>query len=102
MGVTAGIVTTGAIIVAIAVLFLLARTRKASSLGIVHLSHVKCSKCGTEFDYAWIPGASLTAVRLFNSRYFRCPICRKFSLFNICDTQVDAEIHHCSIRIGPS
>ena len=102
MGVTAGIIVTAAIIAVIAIVFILARTRTGQSIGIAHLSHLKCGKCGTEFDYAWIPGASLTSIRLGGSRYFRCPSCRKFSLFNICNTQVDPKAHHCSIRIGPS
>ncbi|MGI0129814.1 MAG: hypothetical protein ACREDE_08855 [Thermoplasmata archaeon] len=42
-----------------------------------------CPKCGSAFDYEFIPGASMTAIRLGNSRYMRCPICRKFSVFKM-------------------
>ena len=33
------------------------------------LSHLKCPKCGYEFDCAWIPGASFTLIRFINSRF---------------------------------
>jgi hypothetical protein len=42
-----------------------------------------CSKCGGSFDYEYIPGASLTAIRLGNARYMRCPICQRFSVFKM-------------------
>ena len=66
------------------------------------LSHIVCPKCGLEFDYAWIPGASFTDVRLFNSRLFNCPGCGNCSKFNVYDTTVDPETHHCKVRVGPS
>lgn len=40
-----------------------------------------CPKCGGQFDYQFVWGASLTAVRLGSSRYMRCPLCRKWALF---------------------
>ncbi|HTZ61560.1 MAG TPA: hypothetical protein VMC82_02805 [Thermoplasmata archaeon] len=42
-----------------------------------------CPKCGGAFDYEFIPGASFTAIRLGTSRYMRCPICRRFSVFKM-------------------
>jgi len=42
-----------------------------------------CPKCKGTFDYEFLPGGSLTAIRLGNSRYMRCPICQKFALFNL-------------------
>jgi hypothetical protein len=42
-----------------------------------------CPKCGGAFDYAFIPGASVTAIRLGTSRYMRCPICQKFAMFKM-------------------
>jgi len=42
-----------------------------------------CPKCGTTFDYDFVPGASFTAFRLGNARYMRCPICHKFSTFKM-------------------
>jgi len=94
---TVGIIIA-VIIAAIAIIFVLAPRLS----GIVQLSHVKCNKCGTEFDYAWIPGVTFTSIRLVTLRYFACPVCRKWSVFNIWNTRVDPETHHCAIKIGPS
>lgn len=69
---------------------------------VIQLSHLKCKKCGGEFDYAYLPGGSLTSIRLGNSRLLRCPICKKWSIFNIVNTRVDPDAHHCEIRVGPS
>ena len=96
------IIVTAVIIAVLVTLFIFALTRVSHSAGIVQLSHLKCKKCGTEFDYAWFPGVSFTSVRLVNSRFFRCPGCGGFSVFNIWDTRVDPETHHCPIQIGPS
>jgi transcription elongation factor Elf1 len=91
------------IIVSVAIILLLASISKARSGGLVMLSHLQCRNCGRQFDYAWIPGMSLSAIRLFHSRYFACPICGKWSVFNIWDTRVDPEKHYCgNIRVGPS
>lgn len=69
---------------------------------VVQTSHLQCKKCGAEFDYRFVPGGSLTALRLGKSRYMRCPVCKKWSLFNIWDTRVDPNAHHCELTIGPS
>jgi hypothetical protein len=69
---------------------------------IVQLSHLKCKKCGVEFDYAYVPGASFTSIRLGNSRFLKCPSCGKWSIFNLSKTRVDPETHHCELRVGPS
>jgi DNA-directed RNA polymerase subunit RPC12/RpoP len=69
---------------------------------IIQVAHLKCKKCGAEFDYAYLPGGSLTSIRLGKSRYMRCPNCKKWSLFNIVDTRVDPDTHHCELRVGPS
>jgi hypothetical protein len=45
--------------------------------------HLTCPKCGGEFDYEYVPGASFTALRLGSSRYMRCPLCRHFSVFSM-------------------
>ncbi len=97
MSETEGIIIA-VIIVGIGLLFVFAPRLSR----IVQLSHLKCIRCGAEFDYAWIPFLSFTSVRLIKWRCFMCPVCRKWSLFNIWDTRVDPEIHHCDIRIGPS
>jgi predicted RNA-binding Zn-ribbon protein involved in translation (DUF1610 family) len=65
------------------------------------LSHLVCPSCGFQFDYQWIPGMSFTSIRWFGARYFSCPRCGVSSWFNIRDTEVDPETHHCETRIGP-
>ena len=70
--------------------------------GLVNLSHLKCGKCGVEFDYRWVPGTSFTSVRLGTSRYMRCPNCHRWSTFNVWKTRVDPRTHHCEIVVGPS
>ena len=63
------------------------------------MSHLVCPNCGFQFDYQWILGMSFTSIRWFGSRYFSCPRCGVSSWFNIRDTEVDPEIHHCETRI---
>ncbi len=45
------------------------------------MSHLKCPKCGKEFDYAFIPMVSMTSVRMGKSRYLRCPYCKDLGNF---------------------
>lgn len=89
------------LIIGIGVLVLALVFRRGGT-GLVQLSHLKCPKCTNEFDYAWIPGASITSFRLGGSRLFGCPICHKWSMFDIWNTRVDPETHHCEMRIGPN
>jgi len=96
-------VIVGTIVFLALVIFVSRRSTGASRAGgLVQLSHLKCEKCGGEFDYAWVPFGSFTAIRLGLSRYFVCPICNKWSVFDVWDTRVDPETHHCDIQIGPS
>ena len=53
-----------------------------------YTSRLTCPKCGQSFDYDWVPLASFSAVRLGTSRYLECPLCHKWSTFNIWDTRV--------------
>jgi hypothetical protein len=53
------------------------------SVGITRTRHLTCPKCGGEFDYEFVPGGSFTAVRLGTSRFMRCPLCHKFSVFSL-------------------
>ncbi|MEM0129768.1 MAG: hypothetical protein QXG65_06400 [Thermoplasmata archaeon] len=62
--------------------------RRTGNRGVAQLSRLTCPHCGKTFDYEWIPGASLTAVRLGSSRYMACPLCHKWSTFNVVDTLV--------------
>ena len=95
-----GIIIGVVIIVIVAVLML--RSRKGAVKSPVQLSHLKCPKCNAEFDYAYLPLATFTSIRLGNSRYISCPDCHKWSLFNVWNTRVDPKTHHCEKRIGPS
>jgi hypothetical protein len=53
-----------AIIVLIIVFGVLIYARRRGAGGIVLLSHLRCPKCASEFDYAYVPGMSFTSVRL--------------------------------------
>lgn len=44
---------------------------------------VKCPKCKKTFEYVFIPGGSLTSMRLGRYRYMQCMRCKKFSNFDI-------------------
>jgi hypothetical protein len=99
-------IVAGVVFVALIIIFVSRQipgsTEGSRAGGLVQLSHLKCEKCGGEFDYAWVPFGSFTAIRLGPSRYFACPICNKRSVFDIWDTRVDPKTHHCDIQIGPS
>ncbi len=69
-----------AVVVCIVVLF--------PRFGPHYTSRLTCPKCNQTFDYRWVPGGSLTAVRLGPTRYMRCPICHKWSDFDIVSTRV--------------
>lgn len=46
-------------------------------------SILECNKCRFRFNYRFIPGASISAMRLGTSRYMRCPKCNRFGLFSL-------------------
>lgn len=60
--------------------------RRTGTAGLVQRSRPTCPKCGKTFDYEWVPGAAVTAVRLGSSRYMTCPLCHKWSTFDIKST----------------
>jgi hypothetical protein len=62
--------------------------RRSGGRGVVQRSRLDCPKCGRTFDYEWIPGAALTAVRLGRNRYMACPLCRRWSTFIVTDTLI--------------
>lgn len=80
----------GAIVVVIVLYALLTRrlNHRSGRRGIVQKSRLTCPKCGRTFDYEWVPGAAMTAVRLGNERYLACPLCHHWSTFNIVDTVI--------------
>lgn len=57
--------------------------RRTGKAGIVQRSRLTCPKCGGTFDYEFVPGAALTAVRLGSSRYMACPLCHQWSTFAV-------------------
>ncbi len=63
--------------------WVLRRNRSRGRPGVVSGSRLTCPKCGQSFDYDYIPGASLTSVRLGTSRYMACPLCHKWSVFDL-------------------
>ena len=75
------------IVIVLVVMYLRAahRSRREGVTGFVQKSRLECPKCHEVFDYTWIPGAALTAVRLGNTRYMACPLCHRWSMFNIWD-----------------
>jgi DNA-directed RNA polymerase subunit RPC12/RpoP len=46
-------------------------------------AHLKCARCGSPFDYEYVPGASFTGLRLAGRRYMRCPACHQFTIFDL-------------------
>lgn len=44
---------------------------------------LKCPKCKKQFDYFFIPGVAVNAIRIWNQRYMMCPKCKHFSLFKL-------------------
>jgi hypothetical protein len=67
-------------VIAAAVVLLLVRAvagRRRYGGGAAHRI-VRCSK-GHLFTTVWIPGASLTAIRLGSARYQRCPVGKHWS-----------------------
>jgi transposase-like protein len=53
-----------------------------------YTSRLKCPKCGKQFNYHWIPGATFTSLRYGNKRHLRCPYCHQVSIFDIAKTRV--------------
>ena len=54
------------------------------------ISKLECVKCGYRFNYQFIPGASVTSVRLGAARYMRCPGCRRWGKFSLSSAGSDA------------
>ncbi len=84
-------VAVAGILVLIAVVvwaIILRRGRSLGTRGVVQRSRLTCPKCHRVFDYDWIPGASFTAVRLGTGRYMACPLCGRWSYFDLYGTLV--------------
>lgn len=59
------------------------RNQRLGAPGIVSRARLTCPNCHQMFDYDFVPGASLTAVRLGSSRYMACPMCGKHAVFDL-------------------
>jgi hypothetical protein len=81
---------TAVVIVVLVVFYahILRRGRRIGTRGIIQRSQLTCPKCHREFDFDWFPGGSVTALRLGKARYMACPLCHRWSTFNIYDTMV--------------
>ncbi len=64
------------------------RNRGLGTPGIVSRVRLTCPKCQQTFDYDFVPGASVTALRLGTSRYMACPSCHRWSTFDFRTTRV--------------
>ncbi len=92
VGIVAWVSVAAVVLVLIAIVIwaiLVLRGRALGTPGVVQRSRLTCPKCGGTFDYDWVPGASLTAVRLGTGRYMACPLCHKWSYFDIYSTMVE-------------
>lgn len=55
-------------------------------------SITECPSCHYRFNYEFIPGASVHAIRLGNKRIFRCPNCKELHKFRITDFGSDPNL----------
>lgn len=68
------------------------RNREKGTHGFVQHSRLTCPKCQGVFDYGWIPGSALNAVRLGpKGRFMKCPLCHRWSVFDIWEAPVPPE-----------
>ena len=67
------------------------RNRREGTPGIVTRSRLTCPKCHQTFDHDYLPGASVTAVRLGHSRYMRCPLCHQWSTFDLSANRISPD-----------
>ncbi len=88
-------ITAAVLVVLVLLLYWVASRRNARTgqRGFVQRSRLTCPKCQQTFDYEWVPGAALTAVRLGSSRYMACPVCHRWSTF---------DISHAPVPPGPA
>ncbi len=66
------------------------RNRALGAPGLVSRVRLVCPKCRQTFDYDFVPGASISAVRLGTSRYMACPRCRRWSIFDMTASRIPA------------
>jgi hypothetical protein len=86
-------IAIGVILVVLLVLFYsraYRRNRALGTPGLVSRVRLVCPKCDRTFDYDFVPGAALAAVRLGTSRYMACPLCHRWSLFDMASNRLPA------------
>jgi hypothetical protein len=83
-------VGVGAIVVLVLIYAILAHrsNQKAGVKGLVRTVRLTCPKCGRTFDFRLIPGVSFTSLRLGRRRYMSCPLCQRWSTFDVSGTIV--------------
>ena len=64
------------------------RNQRLGTPGFVSRSRLTCPKCHETFDYDFVPGASVTTVRLGAGRYMACPRCGRWSYFDLRNTRI--------------
>lgn len=85
--------TVGIVLIALVVFFYLRVYRRNQVLGtpgLVTRVRLVCPKCHQTFDYDFVPGAAVSAVRLGTSRYMACPLCHKWSMFDMTANRIPA------------
>ena len=97
------VVVSLAIVVAAVVSYLtwaVLANRRRGIRGLVRTVHLACPKCRASYDYDFVPGASITSLRLGRSRYMACPFCHKWSVFRVSET-TRAPFPPSEARSGP-
>lgn len=77
---------TAVVLIIVVGVWWLARGRSrgvGGTAGVVRENTLVCPKCNKQFNYQFVPGASLSSLRLGNSRYMKCPLCGRWSAIKI-------------------
>jgi DNA-directed RNA polymerase subunit RPC12/RpoP len=53
-----------------------------------YTSRLKCPRCGKQFNYHWVPGATLMSLRYGNHRRLKCPYCGQQAIYDLAKTRV--------------
>ena len=57
--------------------------RRAGASGLVRTSRLTCPKCSGSFEYSFVPGASMSSLRLGRNRFMVCPLCHRWSVIRL-------------------
>jgi len=75
-----------AIVVTVVVAYLawvVLANRRAGTGGLVRRVLLTCPSCRGSFEYAMVPGASVSSLRLGTRRYMSCPLCHRWSVIRV-------------------